>query len=219
MGNAPGSTLQELSACESHQWYRKFMTECPSGQLTFHEFKKFFGLKNLSETSNEYIKTMFKTFDMNDDGCIDFMEYVAALSLVLKGGVQQKLRWYFKLYDVDGSGCIDREELLFIFKSIRAISGAEQEISAEEFTDMVFDKIDLNGDGNLSIYLEMNYSSEFTGMSDVNVCVCLGELSQEEFMEGIQADEVLLKMLTQSLDLTHVVKKIYSEINPEQQLH
>ncbi|XP_026054450.1 guanylyl cyclase-activating protein 1-like [Carassius auratus] len=192
MGNAPGSTLQELSACESHQWYRKFMTECPSGQLTFYEFKKFFGLKNLSETSNEYVTTMFRTFDMNDDGCIDFMEYVAALSLVLKGGVQQKLRWYFKLYDVDGSGCIDREELLLIFKAVRAISGAEQEISAEEFTDMVFDRIDLNGDG---------------------------ELSQEEFMEGIQADEVLLKMLTQSLDLTHVVKKIYSEIHPEQQLH
>lgn len=44
------------------------------------------------------------------------MEYVAALSLVLKGGVQQKLRWYFKIYDIDGSGCIDREELLLIIK-------------------------------------------------------------------------------------------------------
>lgn len=50
------------------------------------------------------------------DGFIDFMEYVAALSLVLKGGVQQKLRWYFKLYDMDGSGCIDRDELLLIIK-------------------------------------------------------------------------------------------------------
>lgn len=54
------------------------------------------------------------------DGYIDFMEYVAALSLVLKAGVQQKLRWYFKLYDIDGSGCIDRDELLLIIKvSIR----------------------------------------------------------------------------------------------------
>lgn len=44
------------------------------------------------------------------------MEYVAALSLVLKGKVDQKLRWYFKLYDVDGNGCIDRAELLNIIK-------------------------------------------------------------------------------------------------------
>ncbi|KTF75548.1 hypothetical protein cypCar_00045425 [Cyprinus carpio] len=135
MGNSPGMSVKELSACHSHKWYRKFMTECPSGQLTFYEFKKFFGLKNLSETSNEY------------DGCIDFMEYVAALSLVLKGGVQQKLRWYFKLFDVDGSGCIDREELLLIFKAIEAINGVDQEFSAEELTDMVFNKIDVNGDG------------------------------------------------------------------------
>lgn len=55
------------------------------------------------------------------DGYIDFMEYVAALSLVLKGKVEQKLRWYFKLYDVDGNGCIDRDELLTI---IRVTPGA-----------------------------------------------------------------------------------------------
>lgn len=64
MGNSFGS-LEELQACESHQWYRKFMTECPSGLLTFYEFKQFFGLKNLSPSSNAYIETLFTTFDMN----------------------------------------------------------------------------------------------------------------------------------------------------------
>lgn len=66
MGNNNGSSVEELQACESHQWYRKFMTECPSGLLTFYEFKQFFGLKNLSVTSNAYVRTMFTTFDMND---------------------------------------------------------------------------------------------------------------------------------------------------------
>lgn len=50
------------------------------------------------------------------DGYIDFMEYVAALSLVMRGKMEHKLRWYFKLYDVDGNGCIDRHELLNIIK-------------------------------------------------------------------------------------------------------
>lgn len=66
MGNCNTATVEELQACESHQWYRKFMTECPSGLLTFYEFKKFFGLKNLSESSNAYVESMFATFDMND---------------------------------------------------------------------------------------------------------------------------------------------------------
>ncbi|XP_045698494.1 guanylyl cyclase-activating protein 1 isoform X2 [Phyllostomus hastatus] len=116
------------------------------------------------------------------DGYIDFMEYVAALSLVLKGKVEQKLRWYFKLYDVDGNGCIDRDELLTIIRAIRAINPcSDSTMSAEEFTDTVFSKIDVNGDG---------------------------ELSLEEFMEGVQKDQMLLDTLTRSLDLTSIVRRL-----------
>ncbi len=48
--------------------------------------------------------------------------------------------------------------------------------------------------------------------------MCSGELSLDEFIEGIQADEVLSVMLTQSLDLTHIVSNIYTDIESEQQL-
>lgn len=49
--------------------------------------------------------------------------------------------------------------------------------------------------------------------------MCLGELSLDEFMEGIEADEVLTVMLTQSLDLTHIVSNIHSETDSEQQVN
>lgn len=49
------------------------------------------------------------------DGYIDFVEYIAAVSLLLKGEINQKLKWYFKLFDQDGNGKIDREELETIF--------------------------------------------------------------------------------------------------------
>nr|KAF6505402.1 guanylate cyclase activator 1A [Rousettus aegyptiacus] len=185
-----GKSVEELSSTECHQWYKKFMTECPSGQLTLYEFRQFFGLKNLSPSTSQYVEQMFETFDFNKDGSIDFMEYVAALSLVLKGKVEQKLRWYFKLYDVDGNGCIDRDELLTIIRfphlyqdtAIRAINPhSDTTMSAEEFTDTVFSKIDVNGDG---------------------------ELSLEEFMEGVQKDQMLLDTLTRSLDLTSIVRRL-----------
>lgn len=65
MGNSTGSTVDDLQAVEMHLWYKKFMTECPSGQLTLHEFKQFFGLKGLDPEANAYIEQMFRTFDMN----------------------------------------------------------------------------------------------------------------------------------------------------------
>uniref|UniRef100_A0A8C2SAW0 Guanylyl cyclase-activating protein 1 n=1 Tax=Capra hircus TaxID=9925 RepID=A0A8C2SAW0_CAPHI len=101
---------------------------------------------------------------------------------VPKGKVEQKLRWYFKLYDVDGNGCIDRDELLTIIRAIRAINPcSDSTMTAEEFTDTVFSKIDVNGDG---------------------------ELSLEEFMEGVQKDQMLLDTLTRSLDLTRIVRRL-----------
>ena len=41
--------------------------------------------------------------------------------------------------------------LLILNQSVRAINGhQEQELSAEDFTNMVFDRIDINGDGEIS---------------------------------------------------------------------
>lgn len=60
-----GKSVEELSSTECHQWYKKFMTECPSGQLTLYEFRQFFGLKNLSPSASRYVEQMFETFDFN----------------------------------------------------------------------------------------------------------------------------------------------------------
>lgn len=66
MGNVmDGKSVEELSSTECHQWYKKFMTECPSGQLTLYEFRQFFGLKNLSPSASQYVEQMFETFDFN----------------------------------------------------------------------------------------------------------------------------------------------------------
>lgn len=56
------------------------------------------------------------------DGYIDFVEYIAAISLMLKGEINQKLKWYFKLFDQDGNGKIDKEELETIFSVIRILN-------------------------------------------------------------------------------------------------
>lgn len=54
------------------------------------------------------------------DGYIDFVEYIAAISLLLKGEINQKLKWYFKLFDQDGNGKIDKDEMETIFKVEKA---------------------------------------------------------------------------------------------------
>ncbi|XP_026312595.1 guanylyl cyclase-activating protein 3 isoform X2 [Piliocolobus tephrosceles] len=132
---------------ETHVWYRTFMTEYPSGLQTLHEFKTLLGLQGLNQKANKHIDQVYNTFDTNQDGFIDFLEFIAAVNLIVQEKMEQKLKWYFKLYDVDGNGSIDKNELLDMFVAIQALNG-QQTLSPEEFTNLVFHKIDINNDGN-----------------------------------------------------------------------
>ncbi|MGH0173037.1 UNVERIFIED_CONTAM: hypothetical protein FKN15_001927 [Acipenser sinensis] len=212
-----------MQAVEIHHWYKKFMKECPSGQLTLHEFKQFFGLRGLDPEANAYIEQMFRTFDMNKDGYIDFMEYVAALSLVLRGKMEQKLRWYFKLYDVDGNGCIDRYELLNIIKDgyidfmeyVAALSLVLRG-KMEQKLRWYFKLYDVDGNGCIDRYellniIKLSVSACPLSVSSLSLSVpSLGELSLDEFVEGARKDEEFMEVMMKSLDLTHIVTMIHS---------
>ncbi|XP_077155657.1 guanylyl cyclase-activating protein 3 [Ranitomeya variabilis] len=177
---AASSNADDINAMEIHHWYGKFMRECPSGQLSLYEFKGLLGLQGMNPEANRYIEQVFSTFDMNKDGFIDFLEFIAAINLVLRGKIDQKLKWYFKLYDADGNGSVDRKELLSILTAVQSING-HQGISPEDFTSMLFEKIDVNGDG---------------------------ELTLEEFIGGIEKDSELLEIISKSFDLSNVLKII-----------
>ncbi|KAM8905741.1 guanylyl cyclase-activating protein 3 isoform 1-T1 [Lycaon pictus] len=176
-----------VSAKETYVWYRKFMREYPSGLQTLHEFKTLLGLQGLNPKANQHVDQVYNTFDMNKDGFIDFLEFIAAINLVIRGKMDQKLKWYFKLYDADGNGSIDKKELLNIFMAVQALNG-QQTLSPEEFTNLVFNKIDINNDG---------------------------ELTLEEFINGTEKDQDLLDIVSKSFDFSNVLKVIYSGKQPD----
>ncbi|KAG7219522.1 hypothetical protein INR49_004500 [Caranx melampygus] len=62
-----------------------FMKECPSGSLHLHELKRIFGVPSSSAEESLYVETVFRSFDSNQDNTLDFLEYVAALHLILGG--------------------------------------------------------------------------------------------------------------------------------------
>ena len=58
-----------------------------------------------------FIRYAFATFDANNDGTIDFDEFLLAIAATSQGNVDDRLEVAFEMYDVSGDGQIDQKEL------------------------------------------------------------------------------------------------------------
>ncbi|XP_075934733.1 guanylyl cyclase-activating protein 2-like [Anarhichas minor] len=148
---------EELEVNCIQDLYRSYVMECPSGSLYLHEFKRMFGVQHGTPES-QYMDSIFQAFDMNHDNTMDFMEYVSALHLVLRGKLEDKLRWSFKVFDSDDNGCLDRNELRKIVKIIYKIKKGivsdetgTQNLTTEQVCERIFQEVDVNSDGQITL--------------------------------------------------------------------
>ncbi|XP_016321959.1 visinin-like isoform X2 [Sinocyclocheilus anshuiensis] len=147
MGNAKSSAMSKqiledlklntkFSEHELSQWYENFQKQCPSGWISPDEFKKIYERFFPDSDAASYAQHVFRSFDTNDDGTLDFKEYIIALHMTSTGKTERKLEWAFSLFDVDKNGYITKSEVAEICQAIfKLIPKDEQEnLPADENT-------------------------------------------------------------------------------------
>ncbi|OBS69502.1 hypothetical protein A6R68_01939 [Neotoma lepida] len=146
--------------------YRGFKNECPSGIVNEENFKQIYSQFFPQGDSSTYATFLFNAFDTNHDGSVSFEDFVAGLSVILRGTIDDRLNWAFNLYDLNKDGCITKEvqgrwrarraEMLDIMKSIYDMMGkytypALREEAPREHVESFFQKMDRNKDGVVTI--------------------------------------------------------------------
>lgn len=160
---------------ELQQWYKGFLKDCPSGELTRdglrEVYKKFFPYGDPSTFSD----LVFQVFDTDKSGTVDFKEFITALSISSRGSTDEKLEWAFKLYDRNGDGKISATEMLQIVEAIYKMVGTMMNLPDDESTPekrvrKLFDMMDTDHNGEIS-YEEFREGSkkEDTIMSALNL--------------------------------------------------
>lgn len=122
MGNTTSSALSKeilddlklstkFTESEICQWYENFQKQCPTGRITPEEFEQIYTRFFPDSDAKSYARHVFRSFDTNDDGTLDFKEYIIALHMTSTGKTTRKLEWAFSLFDVDKNGYINKTEV------------------------------------------------------------------------------------------------------------
>ncbi|XP_002128600.2 neurocalcin homolog [Ciona intestinalis] len=159
-------TPEELKKC-----YDDFQQESTSGRMDRTKFDEFY--KKFFNRDPRFVDHLFRTFDFNNDGFINFREFVCGLSITTRGTPEEKLTWTFNVYDVNNDGTITRDEMLQIMRAIYAMNGISEPEQLKSGSD-AFEGLDSNGDGLISV---------------------------AEFVKGVKRDERLLQFLQRTIDV------------------
>jgi Ca2+-binding EF-hand superfamily protein len=100
---------------------------------------------------DEIAANVFKAFDKDNNGTINFNEFMVAYALTSKGNNEEKLAYAFELYDLDGNGSLDRGEIKAVLFSMLDMLGADdQEANVERILKGCLKDLDATGDGKVS---------------------------------------------------------------------
>ncbi|KAK0134940.1 EF-hand calcium-binding domain-containing protein 1 [Merluccius polli] len=95
---------------------------------------------------------VFRAFDKDNDCFVSVKEWTEGLSVLLRGTLDEKIKYCFDVYDMNGDGYISREEMFHMLKNslIRQPTEEDPDEGIKDLVEITVKKMDHDHDGKLS---------------------------------------------------------------------
>jgi len=133
--------------------HRNFLINHKSGQISKKKFNSMIKESYPGANTRKLSRHLFRMYDTNGDGSVDFKEYVLGLDILANGTPEQNLKQLFRIMDINNDGKINMKELKKIVKDIKELSklnNPERNETDEKLAIEAFSEMDLNDDGDIT---------------------------------------------------------------------
>ncbi|KAL5021702.1 hypothetical protein ScPMuIL_000857 [Solemya velum] len=164
--------IVDFNAMEIKDWYKEFNETTSGSYMTKSNFHQIYNKMFPGDATN-FADEIFRTFDVDGNGKVDFKEFLVGLSVTSCSDLDKKLKWAFDMYDKDGNGVICLEEMEDIIRSVckmvNAFTNLCQDVEPpEEIAKRIFEELDVDGNN---------------------------QVTWEEFQKGAKKDQTVVSML------------------------
>ncbi|CAF1046806.1 unnamed protein product [Didymodactylos carnosus] len=153
------------------EWHAGFLRDCPNGELSKDRFINVYQQFYPGGKAHKFCTYAFTSFDRDNNGKIDFTEFMFAIALTQSGDLDDRLALAFDMYDYNNTGTIDTAKMRKIISAMYDLIG----------------ETDRKGDRDPKHRAE----------EIMRICDITGDkkLTKEEFVAGCKNDPVIRRLL------------------------
>jgi len=174
------SGLNEVQVREA---FKSFMNDHPKGTMKPADFNQMIKKALPSVDASKLAKHVFRVYDTNNDGVIDFIEFMVIYHVMSDGTPEEVLQKIFKVFDVNLDGTINKKEMGRLVKDMYSLIRHDdpEAASMEAITSSAFTEMDVDVDGKITVEeftracLEREQISKMLALKIINIFVEEGD--------------------------------------------
>merc|ERR1711936_1238101 len=141
-----------LDEAQVKEAFDAFVAEHPNGKMKPKDFREMMSKALPKKDASKMEKHVFRIYDANNDGYIDFTEFMLIFFIMSDGSPKEVLTKIFRVFDANSDGTITQKEMTKLIKDMYGLLKTEDpNIAAKDLVaKSAFAEMDKDQDGKVT---------------------------------------------------------------------